>query len=63
MNRFLVGIEKLDFCDQPYLRDRDEWVNADTEIEAIAKWVARKEGWLRSDDDAYIKIFEVKKIN
>lgn len=56
---YLVGLDVPAFCDQPYLRDRDEVITAQSAEEAKAIWIKNHEHWLRRDEVFYVKAKEV----
>lgn len=55
-NHYLIGLDVPDFCDHPYLRDRDSWHEGYTEKEAIRKWCDGLKSWLRPEEKKYIKV-------
>lgn len=55
---YKVGLVKEDFCDQRYLRDRDEEVLAETAEEAIQEFIKMKKGWLRKNEHRYVEVLE-----
>lgn len=59
MKQYLVGVYNPSFCDQEYLRDRDEHIEAQDEIQARQIFINRKEGWLRYEERKLIKVTEL----
>lgn len=61
VKKLLIGLDVPDFCDQDYLRDRDEVVplfEGETEADAIALWIKERHGWLKTSEHKYIKVFK-----
>ena len=58
MPRFLVGVHCPNFCDQPYIRDRDSVHEAETEAEAIRLWIEEHKHWIRTDEKHLVQVLK-----
>lgn len=59
VRKVLVGVVIESFCDQRYLRDRDEVVplyEGETDSTAISLWMEEYKGWIRADEKKYVKV-------
>lgn len=59
MKRYLVGVYVPSFCDQDYLRDRDETIQAESPEDARAEFIKLKGGWLRAEERKLIQVKEL----
>jgi len=52
---YLVGINGENTPDPEYWRDRNEIIKAGNKQQAIEKWKQERAGWLRPDEEPFIK--------
>ena len=60
MDAFIVGVDAPFFCDQPYIRDRDEKIFALNAQEAIKIWLKNHIHWIRPDEVRLVKAKHVE---
>lgn len=66
VRKVLVGVIKEDFCDQYYLRDRDNTIplyEGETDADAIKLWMEEMKGWIRADEKKYVKVIREVGLN
>lgn len=61
--KFVVGVYAPDFCDQDYIRDRDELVVAKNEAEAKRIFIKLKTGWLRPEEQRLVAVWSWEEYN
>lgn len=59
MDAFIVGVDAPFFCDQQYIRDRDEKIFAQNVQEAIEIWLENHKLWIRPDEVRLVKAKQV----
>lgn len=59
MKRYSVGVFIPSFCDQDYLRDRDETIFAESAEEAKETFLKWKGGWLKPEERKFVKAEEL----
>ena len=59
MDTFIVGVDAPTFCDQAYIRDRDEKIQAENAQAAIKIWLENHKLWIRPDEVHLVKAKQV----
>ena len=59
LQMYLVGVDAPTFCDQVYIRDRDEKIQAENAQEAIKIWLQNHVTWIRPDEVHLVKAKQV----
>ena len=55
---YKVGVVVPGFCDQAYLRDRDEIISAASEESAIQQWIKNHDHWIRPDEHKFVQVIK-----
>lgn len=55
LQMYLVGVDAPTFCDQAYIRDRDEKIQAENASAAIKIWLENHKHWIRPDEIHLVK--------
>ena len=58
---YRIGIYYPEFCDQPYLRDRDEWIQAESAPEALKIWLEGHKHWIHPTERKMVKVMETRR--